>query len=123
GAEKPLLRETWGGGVDTVGGEILFNTVKSLRYGCSVAACGLVDTPQVPANVLPFILRDVNLLGVDSVELPLARKTEIWEKLAGPWKQDLSELAVPLNLNDLDGAIDRILAGRMVGRGVVDLSA
>ena len=124
GAERPILKETWGGAVDTVGGEILFNAVKSLRYGCSLAACGLVDSPQVPANVLPFILRGVNLLGVDSVELPLARKTEIWEKLAGPWKlQDLSELAVPLKLNDLDGAIDRILAGRMVGRGVVDLSA
>ena len=123
GADKPLLKETWGGGIDTVGGEILFNTVKSLRYGCSLAACGLVDSPQIPANVLPFILRDVNLLGVDSVELPLARKIEIWQKLAGAWKlEDLSELAEPLSLDDLDGAIDRILEGRMVGRGVVDLS-
>ncbi len=124
GAERPMLKEIWGGGVDTVGGEILFNTVKSLRYGCSLAVCGLVDSPEIPANVLPFILRDVNLLGVDSVELPLAQKISIWEKLAGPWKlPDLSELAQPLGLDDLDGAIDRILAGRMVGRGVVDLSS
>ena len=78
---------------------------------------------QIPANVLPFILRGVNLLGVDSVELPLARKIEIWEKLAGPWQlKNLSDLAEPLGLDDLDGAIDRILEGRMVGRGVVDLS-
>ena len=82
-----------------------------------------MDSPQIPANVLPFILRDVNLLGVDSVELPLARKIEIWEKLAGAWKlEHLSELAEPLSLDDLDGAIDRILEGRMIGRGVVDLS-
>ena len=61
---------------------------------------------------------------MDSVELKLARKIEIWEKLAGPWKlEDLSELAEPLSLDDLDGAIDRILAGQMVGRGIVDLSA
>ncbi|MCZ6853787.1 MAG: YhdH/YhfP family quinone oxidoreductase [Gammaproteobacteria bacterium] len=123
GADRPLLKETWGGGIDTVGGEILFNTVKSLRYGCSLAACGLVDSTDIPANVLPFILRNVNLLGVDSVELKLARKIEIWEKLAGPWQlQNLSELAEPLSLDDLDPAIDRILAGQMVGRGLVDLS-
>ncbi len=123
GAERALLKETWGGAIDTVGGEILFNTVKGLRYGCSLAACGLVDSPDIPGNVLPFILRNVNLLGIDSVELKLARKIEIWEKLAGPWQlQDLSELAEPLSLDDLDTAIDRILAGEMVGRGLIDLS-
>ena len=71
GAEKPLLAERWGGVVDTVGGDILFNGVKSLRYGCSLAACGLVAAPQFGASVLPFILRHVNLLGIDSVQLPL----------------------------------------------------
>jgi alcohol dehydrogenase len=77
GTDRPLLKERWGGVVDTVGGEILFNAVKSLRYGGSLAACGLVDSPQVPASVLPFILRNVNLLGVDSVELPRERKAEV----------------------------------------------
>ena len=85
GADRPMLKETWGGVIDTVGGEILFNALKSLRYGCSLAACGLVDSPMIPASVLPFILRHVNLLGVDSVQLPLPQKTEIWNKLAGPW--------------------------------------
>jgi alcohol dehydrogenase len=124
GGDRPLLKETWGGVVDCVGGEILFNAVKSLRYGCSLAACGLVDSPQVPATVLPFILRGVNLLGVDSVELPLAEKARIWHKLAGDWRLDgLDRLEESLTLDTLSEAIDRILAGRMVGRGVVDLSA
>lgn len=123
GAERPMLKEVYGGAVDTVGGEILFNTVKSLRYGCSVAACGLVDSPQIPASVLPFILRHVNLLGVDSVQLPLGQKQEIWEKLAGSWKLDLSALEEQLTLESVSGAIDRILEGEMVGRGVVDLTA
>ena len=124
GSERPLLRETWGGAVDTVGGEILVNAVKSLRYGASLAACGLVASPNIPATVLPFILRHVNLLGVDSVELPLPQKAEIWGKLAGPWHLDgLEALATPLTLDTLSPAIDRILAGEMVGRGLVDLNA
>jgi len=102
GGDRPLLKERWGGVVDTVGGEIL----------------------SIPATVLPFILRNVNLLGVDSVELPRARKAEVWQKLAGPWRLDgLEELEEPLTLDTLSAAIDRILAGDMVGRGVVDLNA
>jgi acrylyl-CoA reductase (NADPH) len=120
GADRPLGKETWGGAVDTVGGEILFNGVKQLRYGCSLAACGLVDSPAIPATVLPFILRHVNLLGVDSVQLPLPQKTEIWTKLAGPWKLPaLNALRVDLSLETLSDAIDRILAGQMVGRGLL----
>jgi len=123
GAERPLLKPRWGGAVDTVGGPILFNAIKSLRYGASLAACGLVASPEIPATVFPFILRHVNLLGIDSVELPLPQKAEIWNKLAGPWKLDgLDALAVPLTLDTLSDAIDRILAGGMVGRGVVDLN-
>jgi alcohol dehydrogenase len=124
GSDRPLLKERWGGAVDTVGGEILFNAVKSLRYGCSLAACGLADTPEIPATVLPFILRNVNLLGVDSVSLPRERKAEVWQKLAGDWKLDgLEALETRLTFDSLPDAIDRILAGRMVGRGVLDLYA
>ena len=123
GTDRPLLKETWGGVVDTVGGDILVNAVKSLRYGQSLAACGLVASPNIPATVLPFILRHVNLLGVDSVELPLPQKAEIWSKLAGAWRLDgLEALATPLTLDTLSDAIDRILAGEMVGRGLVDLN-
>ena len=123
GAERPLGRETWGGVVDTVGGQILVNAVKSLRYGMSLAACGLVASPEIPATVLPFILRHVNLLGIDSVELPLDQKDAIWRKLGGEWRLDgLDDLVEPLGLDTLSDAIDRILAGQMVGRGLVDLS-
>ena len=124
GSKRPLLKATWGGAVDTAGGPLLVNAVKALRYGASLAACGLVASPEIPATVFPFILRGVNLLGIDSVELPLLRKAEIWGKLAGSWKLDrLDALAVPLTLDNLSVAIDRILAGEMVGRGLLDLHA
>ena len=120
GADRPMLAETWGGVVDTVGGEILFNAVKSLKYGCSLAACGLVDSPAIPASVLPFILRHVNLLGVDSVQLPLAEKQRIWQRLATDWQlPELDNLKKPLTLETVSAAIDDILAGKMVGRGLL----
>ena len=124
GGDRPLLKELWGEVVDTVGGGMLFNAIKGLRYGQSAAACGLVNSPNIPATVLPFILRHVNLLGIDSVELPLSKKIEIWDKLAGVWKlTGLTELKKStLSLNTLSEAIETILDGEMVGRGVVDLS-
>ena len=119
-SSRPLLREAWGGVVDTVGGPILFNAIKGLRYGQSAAACGLVNSPMIPASVFPFILRHVNLLGIDSVELPLDQKNIIWSKLANDWKIDnLEDFVAPLTLDSLSDAIDRILAGEMVGRGLV----
>ena len=123
GANRPLLRETWGGVVDTVGGDILFNAVKSLKYGASLAACGLVASPAFSGTVLPFILRHVNLLGIDSVELAIERKSALWGKLGGDWKMDgLGALKRRLRLEGLSSAINSILAGEMVGRGVLDLS-
>jgi acrylyl-CoA reductase (NADPH) len=124
GAERALLRERWGAVVDTVGGEILFNAIKALRYGCSATCCGLVSSSDIPATVLPFILRGVNLLGVDSVELPLEQKEELWSRLATEWKLDnLATLKTTLTLDTLSEAIDQILAGKMVGRGVIELDA
>ena len=124
GGDRPLLKELWGGVVDTVGGGMLFNAIKGLRYGQSAAACGLVNSPNIPATVLPFILRHVNLLGIDSVELPLPEKVEIWDKLAGVWK--LNKLTTlkksTLSLTTLSEAIDTMLKGEMVGRGLVDLA-
>jgi len=119
GLDKPLLRETWGGVVDTVGGDMLFNAVKSLRYGGSLAACGLVGGATFSGSVLPFILRHVNLLGVDSVELPIVQKEVIWSRLASDWKMDLSALEEGLTIDTLSDAIDRIIKGEMVGRGVL----
>ncbi len=122
GGNRPMLKEQWGGVVDTVGGDILSNAIKSLRYSASVAACGLVNSPDIQATVLPFILRNVNLLGVDSVELPLAEKTAVWTRLGADWRMDgLTGLEEKLSLETLSDGIDRILAGKMVGRGVVHL--
>ncbi len=123
-SRRPLLAERWGGVVDTVGGDILWTGVRQLRYGCSLAACGLVNSADIPATVFPFILRHVNLLGIDSVQLPIEQKAEIWSLLADDWKLDgLDRLAQELSLEDLSEAIDRILAGQMVGRAVLDLNA
>ena len=123
-AHRPLQREMWGGVVDTVGGDMMMNAIKGLKYGKSLAACGLVHSPSFNGTVLPFILRHVNLLGIDSVELPIEEKAEVWGKLASTWRiNDLESLATDLTLNTLSDAIDRILQGRMVGRGVLDLQA
>ena len=121
GAGRPLLAERWGGVVDTVGGDIMFNAVKSLRYGCSLAACGLVAGADFQGSVLPFLLRNVNMLGVDSVELPLSEKSRIWNRLANEWLIDFSDLEETLSLDTLSDGLDRILAGAMVGRGVLHL--
>ena len=121
GGNRPLLAEQWAGVVDTVGGEMLFNAVKGLRYGCSLAACGLVGGADIPATVFPFLLRHVNILGIDSVQLPIDEKRRIWGRLAGEWQVDLKELEEELTLDTLSEAIDRILAGQMVGRGVLHL--
>ncbi|WP_339488177.1 YhdH/YhfP family quinone oxidoreductase [Pseudomonas sp. EL_65y_Pfl2_R95] len=123
GAERPMLKEQWGGAVDTVGGAILCNVVKSLRYGASVAACGLTAGVDMAGTVLPFILRGVNLLGVDSVELPLAVKAAAWNKLATDWKLDtLDTLVTEIKLEDVPEALAKLLEGQMVGRVIVNLN-
>lgn len=120
GVEKALLKEQWGGAVDTVGGDILFNVVKSLQRGASVACCGLTAGTHFQASVLPFILRGVNLLGVDSVEIPLVVKASMWDKLSLQWKlPNLDDLTHEIGLEQLPEAIERILAGGQVGRILV----
>lgn len=121
GTGKVLLTERWAGAVDTVGGDILFNVVKSLRYDASVACCGLTAGGQFQASVFPFILRNVNLLGVDSVEQPLVAKASMWDRLSLQWKTDLQNLEHEITLEQLPQAIDTILAGGMVGRTIVNL--
>lgn len=122
GTEKAMLKERWAGAVDTVGGDILFNVVKALRYGGSVACCGLTAGMGFKGSVAPFILRGVNLLGVDSVELPLVVKASMWDKLSLQWKLgNLESLAEEVSLEQLPKAIEQILAGKMVGRVLVNL--
>jgi alcohol dehydrogenase len=123
GAGKPMLKERWAGVVDTVGGDILFNAVKSTRYAGSVAACGLVAAPTFNANVFPFILRGVNLLGVDSVELPLEVKATMWDLLAGEWAlPQLESVVQEIPLEQVPAIAQELLAGRHAGRTRVRLS-
>ncbi|WP_296126921.1 YhdH/YhfP family quinone oxidoreductase [Pseudomonas sp. Ga0074129] len=122
GTDKPMLKEQWAGAVDCVGGDILFNVVKSLRYGASVACCGLTAGVAFKGNVLPFILRGVNLLGVDSVELPLVVKASMWDRLSLQWKVNLETLVSEVTLEQLPAAIAQVLAGKQVGRVLVNLA-
>lgn len=117
-----ILKGKWAGVVDTVGGEILATALKSTRYGGAVTCCGNVAGPEFSANVFPFILRGIALLGIDSAECPMARREMLWAKLAAEWKvTGLEEITTEIGLDELDGAIDRILQGRIQGRVVVRL--
>ena len=123
-SSRPLLKERWAGAVDVVGGDTLFNVVKSLNYGASVAACGLVQSPAFQATVLPFILRGVNLLGVDSVELPLSVKQGMWEKLAGEWKLDgLESMVNEIGFDELTESLQAVLQGKARGRFLLNLQS
>jgi len=120
--KRPMAAETWAHGIDTVGGEILSNVIKGLKYGGSVAICGLVASPAFSTTVLPFILRNVNVLGVDSVELPLAKKQEIWHRLATDLRLDaLDKMTNEVTLDGLSEVIDSIIQGGVSGRTLVKL--
>jgi len=119
---RPMLKQRWAAAVDVVGGDTLFNVVKSLSYGGSVACCGLVQSTQFSASVLPFILRGVNLLGVDSVELPIESKTSVWNKLAQDWKlSNLDSLCTEIGFDELEESLKRILKGEATGRYLLNL--
>jgi len=122
-SNRPLLPDSWSHAVDTVGGDILGNVIKSLNYGGSVSACGLVASPNYSATVLPYLLRGVNLLGIDSVELPIDQKEITWNRLASDWKLDnLTAMSTEVGLDSLSMYIDRILAGQTAGRILIPLA-
>lgn len=121
---KPMGKEEWAGAVDVVGGVTLVNILKTLRRGGSVAACGLVESPALDATVMPFILRGINLLGVDSVELPLKSKIDIWDKLSAEWKpKDLEGLCTEISFAQLPDSLDTVLNGNAVGRFVLNVTS
>jgi putative YhdH/YhfP family quinone oxidoreductase len=111
---RPMLKPRWAGAVDTVGGNILSTVLLSLKPGGAAACCGLVASPELHTNVFPFILRNVALLGVDSV---------MWSRLGREWKLPmLDKIAREVALDQLSPEIDRILKGEQKGRVVVRLS-
>jgi len=121
---RPLLSERWAGAVDTVGGNTLANVLAQIKYRGSVAACGLAGGNDLPATVLPFILRGVNLLGIDSVMCPMALRKTAWERLARDLPLDkLDAMIAEVPLDALPGLASRILKGQVRGRTVVNVNA
>lgn len=121
---KPLLSERWAGCVDAVGGATLAHVLAEMRYGSAVAACGNTAGNDFPGSVLPFILRNVRLLGVDSVMVPTDVRVAQWQRLADLVDREfLRDSTTVVGLADLPAAADRILAGQVRGRIVVDVNA
>lgn len=121
---RPMLRATWAGAVDTVGGNTLATLLKTTKYGGAVTCCGMVAGANFTSSVFPFILRGVSLLGIDSVECDMSVRHLIWPKIATSWKLDqLSTLVKERTLATLDDQIELILQGKQRGRVVVDLQA
>lgn len=121
--ERVLLKGKWAGVVDTVGGGILVAAIKSCCYGGLVTCCGNAAAAELPLNVYPFILRGVTLAGIDSAECPMARRLEIWSRLAGEWSlPGLEELVAEICLDEVSTKIDDILRGRHQGRILVNLA-
>ena len=122
--KRPLEKETWSGCVDTVGGEMLARVFGQMLYGSSVAAVGLAGSAKLPATVIPFILRGVNLLGIDSVMQPYQKRLNAWERLASDLPMDkLEAMITPATLSDLPRLGADILKGQVRGRVVVDVNA
>jgi acrylyl-CoA reductase (NADPH) len=121
---RPLDRERWAGAVDAVGGATLATVLTQLKYRGSVAACGLAGGSDLPTTVIPFLLRGVNLLGIDSVMCPREERIEAWHRVARdlPFdKLDATTQTVPLA--EVPGLAPRILKGEVRGRVVIDIAA
>ena len=122
--KRPLEKQVWSGCVDTVGGEMLARVFGQMFYGSSVAAVGNAGGARLPASVMPFILRGVNLLGIDSVMQPYQNRLKAWERLALDLPMDkLEAMITPATLSDLPRLGSDILKGQVRGRVVVDVNA
>ncbi|WP_108682998.1 MDR family oxidoreductase [Methyloceanibacter sp. wino2] len=122
GRARPLAKERWAVGVDTVGSTTLANALAMTRYGGAVAACGLAGGMDLPATVMPFILRGVSLLGIDSVYAPKERRIEAWARLAKDLDLDkLASMTRTIACDEVIPAAHDILAGKVRGRLVVEI--
>ena len=122
GTPRPLGKERWAGGIDSVGSTTLANVLSMTRYGGAVAACGLAGGMDLPASVAPFILRAVSLLGIDSVMCPQVLRREAWSRLASDLDRGkLAAMTTEIGLAGVPDAAGAILAGRVRGRIVVKI--
>ena len=122
--KRPLESESWAGCVDAVGGAMLARVLGQMKYGASVSAVGLAGGANLPATVIPFLLRGVNLLGIDSVMQPYENRVRAWQRIAKDLPMDKLEAMIqPATLSDLPGLGADILKGQVKGRVVVDVNA
>lgn len=121
---KPLQKERWAGVVDSVGSHTLANACAQTRYGGAVAACGLAQGADLPSTVMPFILRGVSLLGIDSVMAPKAKRAPAWDRLARDLDKNLLDLiaGTEISLGEAIGAAKDLLDGKVRGRIVVNVN-
>ena len=122
--KRPLEGERWGGCIDAVGGAMLARVLGQMEYGCSVAAVGLAGGADLPATVIPFLLRGVNLLGIDSVLQPYDNRLRAWQRIASDLPMEkLDSMVQPANLSELPRLGAEILKGQVKGRVVVDVNS
>ncbi|MFF4182504.1 MDR family oxidoreductase [Streptomyces sp. NPDC001691] len=124
GPGRPLGKERWAAAVDSVGSHTLVNALASTRYGGTVTSCGLAQGTDLPGTVLPFILRGVTLVGIDSVQAPMERRVRAYERLARDLDLTLLEkMTTQVGLDEVPAVAERILAGQVRGRTIVDVNA
>ena len=117
---RPLESERWAGAVDAVGGATLPYVLRTLKVGGAVASSGNAGGAGLQTTVFPFILRGAALLGMDSVNMPIARRRELWDRLATDLRPpDLGRHCTEVTLDTLDEALDGIVAGDARGRWIV----
>ncbi len=123
GEPRMIAKERWAGAVDSVGSKTLANVIASTKYGGAVAACGLAGGLDLPTSVVPFILRGVSLLGIDSVQMPMPRRVQAWQRLATDLDmKKLASMTHTIKLSGVRKAAEDILAGKIRGRLVVEIS-
>ena len=115
--KKPMSKGLWDLAVDVAGGDMLAGIIASIKYGGTIACCGLVDSPSFTSSVFPFILRGISLVGIDSAEASTHEKAKIWYKFAHNWKLDgIQNISKNVDLYGMMNEINKILEGRQIGR-------
>ncbi|MBN3066402.1 oxidoreductase [Pectobacterium brasiliense] len=123
GSPRPLEKQRWAGAVDTVGDNVLATLLAQMDYNATVAACGLAGGVALPTTVMPFILRNVRLQGVDSVMAPLARRQQAWERLATILPESFyQQVTQEIGLEDVPAVAAALLENKVTGRTLVKIS-
>ncbi len=119
---RPMLKPIYAGAIDTVGGVILENIIKSTKSMGVVTCCGNVASPKLNLTVFPFILRGVTLIGIDSQNYPMEYRKKVWQKLSKEWMpENLAETCTEITFNELPKKIELMLSGKLTGRTVLNL--